>query len=45
MNRGVNIWREEINKKVSKVYKTDTKRIDRKMKELDKKINERFKNI
>ena len=36
---------KEINIKVSKAYKTDTKRMDRKIKEMDKKINARFKNI
>ena len=36
---------KEINIKVSKAYKTDTKRMDRKRKEMDKKINARFKNI
>ena len=36
---------KEINIKVSKTYKTDTKRMDRKIKEMDKKINARFKNI
>ena len=36
---------KEIDREVSKAYKTDTKRMDRKIKELDKKINERFKHI
>ncbi|WP_295615863.1 hypothetical protein [uncultured Methanobrevibacter sp.] len=44
-NKNLKKREKEINQQVAKAYKTDTKRIDRKMKELDKKVNLRFKNI
>lgn len=44
-NKNLKQKEKEVNKKVSKAYKTDTKRMDRKIKEIDKKVNERFKNI